>query len=145
MIKTTKEFFEIYPDFIDVMKEGKKCKFWNNTKTYIGYSIGFQVNKFDKYYFKADDGHYYPNYQVIKSVPYVKSKIECMKWIEENNGEYCDNGKFYIPGTYLLLKYNGSFVKNEKYPYFNAWNLCDKKFDKKDVYIPNGLIEWREI
>ena len=147
---TAKEFFEKYPDYIDAMKTGKKCRFWDGKgeDVYIGYPLGFNALE-DKYCFMSDnksDAKAYDlwsKYEVIKQVPYLKSMTECMRWIEDNGGKEVDLS-FRVEAPDYRIKIVKYPIPDEdlvSFYRFLDWNMCGKP---ANGWYPEDLIEWRD-
>ena len=138
---TTKEFFEKYPDYIDAMREGKRCRFGDVERPML--PIGFRISSEGTAYFSADDQRPYLKYEVIKQVPYLKSMTECMRWIEENEGIYDGDGNWSIAKSVLTCTSDGTERRGTTVFANDLWYDCSSPI-RAIVWYPKDLIEWRD-
>lgn len=138
------KFCKVHAPYIEAMKTGKKCRFWDFIGDYhVGLPSGFTISSNLAIFYCEDDENGYKHYEVIQQVPYLKSMTECMRWIEDNGGRYIGMGKFTWDCGKPIPVYadnsEGSVHEND----FDLWGMCGKKFTSS-VWVPKDLIEWRD-
>lgn len=128
---TREEFNKKYAWAYDAMRDGKKCKFWDDDKDNCIYGV-IDILAHEQYsaFGCLEDGNVYKNCELVKTEKWIKKPQEAMKLLATKNAYLDPYGALCVKGeneiTSSMLKCFGTKLTTD-------WNWPDFLIEEREV------------